>query len=463
MKVLTASLCILAVLVGISEPLLATIGFSSESALYMLPFEITNWGDLSVSPLAGFDHGFLNYAASTFYTVRDVSELELVPLSALGVSVSLDGTLSFTGTQTDSGQSEPYVDPSLYTNTWLMFDPATNSYSTWSGSLSEAADRAQRWKYELVAVFPRYNNGPDFWSTGTSAGSGSFSGTFSLPPGSGTYFEYTEGARSIAQTLDEYSGRVIFPYYGNPKYFTLFGFTWFDIDSPSSSLPSTFADSRPFLVKAGQTYRFTFPIAFEGSRPPYNVDARLAVYSDVVDGRDYSCVTSYSDMYARNYGTAENRALEYISFVHFDVSAIHDFTFRGFYLPTAYSGTELSWFGHQVSVEMIDSDVAVVSKLQELLDYYAENPPEADDLRGQSERQHALEAAAMDDAENAINDAFLAVFPSSVIPVVGVSIGDSIFSFTTALTSITDAIPWLGLILSFAVVVIILKILFKLG
>lgn len=416
---LALGLCILVVLSIFSSPALAAADYST---LFVMPYLYPD------NTLLSYQRERFDLSDTQTFVPVNYTDLNYVPLSDSSVTIDVNGTISMD--RLSSGD-RVYI---IYQE-----DPPTGKV-----------------RYQLMTLSPSGYVEVPAWTVDEVLGVVPYedmllSASVSLPADAGYSTQYTEGASSVVNMLDSYVGyKMVFD---SPVVNLSFSFQERAYNFISNE---NLSDQTPISLEAGTTIRLSFPV---GVYLDSLSDALpMPTYNIFYYTGNIRSSFSISDLYARNVGTAENPSFEYVYFYNYELTAIEDSTFTHALVRHLTHG--IDWVGHSVNVEIIDSDAAVVSKLQQLLDYYSQNPPEADDLKAQSDMQKALEDAAMEDARNSVSTSASQAAPGTVIiDGAGISIASSISSWASAVTSFVSAVPWLGVILAFFVFTTLIKFL----
>lgn len=387
------------------------------------------------------DFSFLSVDYEDFinYHINPLS-IDYVPLDAVGGTVTATGELDFSASEVISTGDTVQV---------LCVPNGTGTVQPYITTVIVGANGTWNTRIDNATILGIVND------QSTSSGSGSVSMDFDMPSMTTTYEPVLDedAEKAVAEMMDIYVG----DYLTFNNSYAAIGF----LDTGYLYNPSRYVSGNRFdtlsgfNLYAGNTYRISFSLM--ATSQVRFVDYLSLLLEDSskpgslthVDDSYVNVGVSLSDMYAMNIGTADNPSSQFFFTVNLDLACLKDFTLDVIYFYRPFVGVS-----NQIHVEIIDSDAAVVSKLQQLLDYYQANPPEADDLRAQTEMQHALEAAAIEDAKGSVSVAAQAAAPGTVVVDPGggaITIGSALTTWTATINSFVSAVPMLAVILAFFV------------
>lgn len=430
---MTVSLCILVGLSIFSAPVFA--GSSQIGSRWLAPY--TNIAPIQPVPVGHYN---FDYTATQTFRPVNLTDINYKSLASVGGKITASGDLTFSSDSMVSTGDTVYLvcTPKTSSSSQLVTPSlrplVIGSQGSWNQTVQD---------YNVLGII-----------TDPADLNGVIDLSFDLPPDGDYQPIYLDGADSVVNMVDNYPGPWLMFNEGvrNGVYFSFCSSSYLyipsDYDLPASEQPG-------LSLRAGNTYRVSFPIICPNNSLQPVIYHALSYDGDSTN-LDYT--SSIGDLYVRNIGTAANPVRQYIYWVTFDISCYNDTILRHIYIYSGYG--LISGFGNYPSIEIIDSDAAVVSKLQQLLDYYSQNPPEADDLKAQSDMQKALEDAAMEDARNSVSTSASQAAPGTVIiEGAGISIASSISSWASAITAFMGAVPWLGVVMAFFVFTTIIKFL----
>lgn len=435
---LALGLCILVGLSTFSSPAFAASGYTLSDQIYLAPY--TNvFSD--PQPIPGGSYQFDYSATQTFHPVN-ITDISYKSLSSVGGTVTASGDLTFSSDSMVSTGDTVYLvcTPKTSSSSQLVTPSlrplVIGSQGSWNQTVQD---------YNVLGII-----------TDPADLNGVIDLSFDLPPDGDYQPIYLDGADSVVNMVDNYPGPW-FAFSSSQRGFFV-TFTESSILYNPSLYQRPFDDQPGLSFKAGEVFRLSFPVISDNNKiSPLQYHNVLSS----VPSSDLSYTASVGDLYARNIGTADNPILQYVYWITFDFTAYSDGVIELLYLYFP-SDQRISGFGNFPNIEIIDSDAVVVSKLQQLLDYYSQNPPEADDLKAQSDMQKALEDAAIQDARNSLASSSSAADPDNVlVPATGLTILGAITAWSTVITDFVSAVPWLAVLLAIFVFTTLVSFLIR--
>ena len=444
----------LIILVGlsISDPVFAANSVSTNGLWFIYPYG-ADWHEPSP-----FTTEFINFADTTSYKPVNWTDVIYYPLDDMDLKVTAHGELVFSDYNVSGGLNfnQPGFTNLDYVDCVVIIRGTGNQgdrivvrkmqIGSIYGQGSLLADNE-----EIAGFIPPFGKLDGFIGLSFADLLGDMEMTFDIPnamPDIGV--RWVEDVKSIAELQDKYAGVALKT--------TVNSFR-FGIKNANSSATNTtmFEDLTGVTIRAGETIRIGLVYAYV----PNGSDLRSQSYQNVVlrvVSGDSRTVTSYGDIYLRNVGSAINPELECVTELYVEISAFTDTVVTG--IGCTFSGVStFKWVGRQLNVSYVSNNAAVVSKLQELIAFYAANPPEADDVRAQSDMQREIQQADLADAQASLTSVASSADPSTLLTgIPGATLASSVTSAFDSLGWFFVVFPWMGIVMTVFIFSMVLRV-----
>jgi hypothetical protein len=275
---------------------------------------------------------------------------------------------------------------------------------------------------------------------------------------------YIDGSTSAAESFGLYGGPIVEFDVPQPDFFIGFGGVS-GLSMNTGYIPKKWMEYPAITidVNQGDVMEISFPIGIKPVNDrTFVVDLIAANFLETgYEQWNKRFNVSLGDSFYRNVGTSENPEIEIVQYIIFNINAYDmDLHLKGVQVRGMSNSGLIKWFGNLVDIKLVSSSSAVVSKISELIAYYTVNPPEADDVKGNAQMQADLQAAALEDARQALQNATDSSKPISLVPgISGATIASSLGFAFDLLNMIINLLPWFAMIISVFIFALVIKMI----